>query len=46
MLLSSNWGKCKFNQIRLENSTFSVWLKSVESNKFNAYFNLCMKMLK
>ena len=39
-------GKCKFNEICLENSAFSAWLKPVENNPFEARCTLCKKTLK
>lgn len=31
----------KFNEIRLENSAFSAWVKPVENNKFETSYTLC-----
>ena len=44
--VASNMGKCKFNEICLENSAFSAWLKPVENNPFEARCTLCKKTLK
>src|SRR4029434_4765705 len=39
-------GKCKFNEIWLENSSFSARLKPVEKNPFETCCTLCKKTLK
>lgn len=39
-------GKCKFNDLWLQNEHFNAWLKPEEGNAYEAHCALCKKTLK